>query len=232
MRAWYVVQQDALLKELKEHSKEQEAAPGSWDSLLESQEPSVMFPRTYSSASSHGTFDFGTSVKKDRNFAESSRNITSTAYMERKHDSEIETDENPLHDHDIFKDLRPRARSSGSSLSAHQQNSPTMPVIHLHIPGNNQPIPVPGPFAVDHAKLLTRPKISATLGPDLNIEDFCHIYKLDNEILMRLKRNGYHRTKTFKHITIPQLRDMEFKHGEIASLQDAVDEWTVSAESG
>jgi hypothetical protein len=66
----------------------------------------------------------------------------------------------------------------------------------------------------------------------LNIDQFCRIYQLDNEILSWLKSNGYHRTKTFKHITIPQLHDMEFKHGEIASLQDAVDEWATSGELG
>ena len=73
-------------------------------------------------------------------------------------------------------------------------------------------------------KLLKHPK----MGPDLNIEQFCHIYDLGNEILKRLKDNGYQKTKTFKHITISQLQEMSFKHGEIASLQDAVDEWAIS----
>ncbi|KAF8225214.1 hypothetical protein L208DRAFT_1070023, partial [Tricholoma matsutake] len=71
------------------------------------------------------------------------------------------------------------------------------------------------------AKLLKCPK----MGPDLNVEQFCSLYDLGTEILKQLKDNGYQKTKTFKHIMITQLQEMSFKHGKIASLQDAVDEW-------
>ena len=63
------------------------------------------------------------------------------------------------------------------------------------------------------------------MGPDLNFEQFCNLYNLGTEILKWLKDNGYQKMKTFKHITIVQLQEMSFKHGKIASLQDAVDEW-------
>jgi hypothetical protein len=109
-----------------------------------------------------------------------------------------------------------------------QNSAPLIPVIHVHIPGGNtQQNPISGPSSStlpDVGKLLTCPK----MGPDLSIENFCHIYDLDKEILVRLKDNGYQKTKTFKHVTILQLREMSFKHGEIASLQDAVEEWANS----
>lgn len=163
------------------------------------------------------------------------------APMQLKHDEEIVTDEKPPN-HDIFSGLAPHTQSNGSPLLAWwiqnmktmQMTAPMMPVIHVHIPSsNNQTTPAPAmPSAptqvADNIKLLTCPK----MGPDLNINQFCCIYQLDNEILSWLKSNGYHRTKTFKHITIPQLHDMEFKHGEIASLQDAVNEWATSGELG
>ena len=66
------------------------------------------------------------------------------------------------------------------------------------------------------------------MGPDLNIKQFCSLYDLGTEILKQLKDNGYQKTKTFKHIMIAQLQKMSFKHGKIASLQDAVDEWANS----
>ena len=112
-----------------------------------------------------------------------------------------------------------------------------MPVIHVHIPGGNgqnlnsssTPSDMPSsslmPLNTGMAtKLLKHPK----MGPDLNVEQFCQLYDLGAEVLKRLKDNGYQKTKTFKHITISQLQEMSFKHGEIASLQDAVDEWAVS----
>ena len=73
--------------------------------------------------------------------------------------------------------------------------------------------------------LVTHQKI----GPDLSTDDFCRIYSLGNEILGRLKDNGYQRARTFKRVLLAQLREMGFKHGEIASLQDAVEEWAVSS---
>jgi hypothetical protein len=74
---------------------------------------------------------------------------------------------------------------------------------------------------------LTHPQT----GADLNVDDFCRIYELSDDVLTRLKENGYKRTRTFKHITISQLHQMSFKLGDIASLQDAVDEWAMLGEA-
>lgn len=67
------VQQDALLKELrKPKSSEQDSAPGGWENLLDSQDPSIMFPYIQSST---GTFNF-TSIGKDQHYTDSSHHIT------------------------------------------------------------------------------------------------------------------------------------------------------------
>lgn len=137
----------------------------------------------------------------------------------------------------MFHDVPTRARSSGSPLLERrlqnmkntQNSTVTAPVIHVHIPGNIGTPSIPAdtpssssmPPSTANVKLLKHPKT----GPDLNVEQFCHMYDLGAEILKRLKDNGYQKTKTFKHITIAELQEMSFKHGEIASLQDAVDEW-------
>jgi hypothetical protein len=158
-----------------------------------------------------------------------------------KHDDDIATVEKPPN-HEVFHDVPTRARSTSSPLLERRlqnmkntQNSTaaTMPVIHVHIPGGNgqqNPPSIPSDAPSSSAmppstdKLLKFPK----MGPDLNVEQFCNLYDLGAEILKRLKDNGYMKTKTFKHITIAQLQEMSFKHGEIASLQDAVDEWANS----
>lgn len=67
------MQQDALLKELrKPKSSEQDSAPGGWENLLDSQDPSIMFPYIQSST---GTFNF-TSIGKDQHYTDSSHHIT------------------------------------------------------------------------------------------------------------------------------------------------------------
>jgi hypothetical protein len=154
-----------------------------------------------------------------------------------KHDDDIATIEKPPN-HEVFHDVPTHAQSASSPLLERRlqnmkngaQNSAT-PVIHVHIPGATQAgpsIPSDAPSSSSMppstAKLLKHPK----MGPDLNVEQFCLLYDLGTEILKRLKENGYQKTKTFKHITIAQLQEMSFKHGEIASLQDAVDEWANS----
>ena len=141
--------------------------------------------------------------------------------------------------HDVFSDVPTHAQSAGSPLLEHwlqnmknmQNPTPPIPVIHIHIPGGNgqqSPVSVPSSSTLpDVGKLLTCPKI----GPDLCIKDFCHLYDLNKEILVQLKGNGYQKTKMFKHGTILQLQEMSFKHGEIASFQDAVKEWVNSGRS-
>jgi hypothetical protein len=159
-----------------------------------------------------------------------------------KHDDDIATIEKPPN-HEVFHDVSTRSRSASSPLLERRlqnmkntQNSTAsaMPVIHVHIPGATASGQIPPSIPSDTpssslmppnlVKLLKHPK----MGPDLNVEQFCQLYDLGPEILKRLKDNGYQKTKTFKHITISQLQEMTFKHGEIASLQDAVDEWANS----
>ncbi|KAF8799506.1 hypothetical protein BYT27DRAFT_7120481, partial [Phlegmacium glaucopus] len=156
---------------------------------------------------------------------------------------DIATIEKPPN-HELFCDIPTRGWSAGSPLLERrlqnmkntQNSAAAMPVIHVHIPGGNgsqippsipsvsSDLPSSSSMLPSMGKLLKYPK----MGPDLNVEQFCSLYDLGTEILKRLKENGYQKTKTFKHITIVQLHEMSFKHREIASLQDAVDEWANS----
>jgi hypothetical protein len=163
---------------------------------------------------------------------------TLPAYMKLKHDGSIAAVERPPN-HEVFQGLSSSTRAKGSPLLERRlqdmkviQNSAaaaTMPVIQPCMlggaPRTGLGPPGPIPAAPDAEKLLTYTK----LGPDLGLDNFCRLHGVSDDIFVRLKENGYQKMKTFKHITISQLREMSFKHGEIASLQDAVEEWVASS---
>jgi hypothetical protein len=150
-----------------------------------------------------------------------------------KHDDDIATIEKPPN-HEVFHDVPTRSRSASSPLLERRlqnmKNTPNqnsaMPVIHVHIPGatasGSGQIPSSAPSTTPSSslmppntvKLLKHPK----MGPDLNVEQFCHLYDLGTEILKRLKDNGYQKTKTFKHITISQLQEMSLSEDVIELL--------------
>ncbi|KAF8221883.1 hypothetical protein L208DRAFT_1325612 [Tricholoma matsutake] len=155
-------------------------------------------------------------------------------YVQLKHDDSIATVENPPN-HEAFQGLSVSVHAKGSPLLEcwlHDikavQNSAaasTMPVIHLHMPG--------GPDRDTPASTSSAPRLAnaerllsaGKMGIDLSIDDFCKLYDLSSNILAQLKENGYKKTKMLKYVTISQLHEMSFKHGEIASLHDPVDEW-------
>lgn len=158
-------------------------------------------------------------------------------YFQLKHDDSIATVEKPPN-HEAFQGLSVSARAKSSPLLERRlrdikavQNSAlamTMPVIHVHMPsGPDQDTPAStgstssAPRPANAERLLSAGK----MGIDLSIDDFCKLYDLSSNILARLKENGYEKTKTLKYVTISQLHEMSFKHGEITSLWDAVDEW-------
>ena len=73
--------------------------------------------------------------------------------------------------------------------------SSSTPIIHVHMPNTTAPSHA-SPSAIVPAcadTLVTHQKI----GPNLSTDDFCRIYSLGNEILGRLKDNGYQRARTF-----------------------------------
>jgi hypothetical protein len=105
------------------------------------------------------------------------------------------------------------------------------PAFHLHLP-NNIPATLLGgaPIAADNPppavlstplKLLNQPHP----GQEMTVAAFCEKFDLGEQICTRLQENGYLKTKTFSHITFKQLEEMQFKPGQIASLQVAVEDW-------
>ena len=123
---------------------------------------------------------------------------------------------------------------NASNASDNIANSGPGPSFHLHLPSNIPatllggapavPNDHPAPAAISTAaplKLLNQPHP----GQEMTISAFCKQFDLSENVCNRLQANGYLKTKTFSHITLKQLEEMEFKPGEIASLQVAVEDW-------
>lgn len=110
------------------------------------------------------------------------------------------------------------------------------PSIHVHLPNNIPTALLDGSFpgaaaAVSGATVATATVTPVKLlsqpypGQEMTVAEFCQEFDLSENIRKRLEENGYLKTKTFSHISLKQLEEMQFKPGEIASLQVAVEEW-------
>lgn len=73
---------------------------------------------------------------------------------------------------------------------------------------------------------------SASIKPStpLQLADFCMTYTLKNEILNRFSENGFETLNQLCYITLNDLKEMEFKRGEIAGIQDAIATWSKGRE--
>jgi hypothetical protein len=64
-------------------------------------------------------------------------------------------------------------------------------------------------------------------GPDLSLDDFCTCYSLSDDIRKKLDVNGYTGTETLSFIVVAELKEMDFKFGEIAAMKAAMCRWSV-----
>jgi hypothetical protein len=67
-------------------------------------------------------------------------------------------------------------------------------------------------------------------GPCLSINDFCLTYSLADEICMCLTKNGFSSSLALCLITVDDLKEMGFKMGEVAEIEEAVEAWAARVE--
>ena len=66
----------------------------------------------------------------------------------------------------------------------------------------------------------------AAPGPCLTLQQFCGEYSLSDAVYHKLNENGHTSSNTISYIWVSELKEMGFKHGEIAAMKDAVHvEW-------
>jgi hypothetical protein len=57
---------------------------------------------------------------------------------------------------------------------------------------------------------------------------FCQLHHLGDHIFQKLTENDYMQLRMLCFIQIDELKEMHFLLGEIASLKDAVESWSVA----
>ena len=92
-------------------------------------------------------------------------------------------------------------------------------------PAIEHPEPAALTVPSNQGKMLLGP--ARILGPDMSIDQFCESFGLQPSIRARLEVNGYYYARNLRFVTLDDLMEMGFKLGEKASLQDAVERWSV-----
>ena len=94
------------------------------------------------------------------------------------------------------------------------------------------PAPAPAPLAPPPQPVIVQTYSSLlppSRGPgiDMPLSTFCTQYGLSDEILAKLTKNGYTRTRTLRFIQTDDLNKIGFMLGEVAEMKDAVEQWTL-----
>ncbi|KAG1837958.1 hypothetical protein C8R48DRAFT_666962 [Suillus tomentosus] len=64
-------------------------------------------------------------------------------------------------------------------------------------------------------------------GNDMSIVAFCALYQLDDSIATKFASHSFKEARLLRYVTFSDLKEMEFKFGEIAALRDAVERWSI-----
>jgi hypothetical protein len=64
-------------------------------------------------------------------------------------------------------------------------------------------------------------------GNDMSIAAFCGLYQLDDSITTKFASHSFKEACLLRYVTFSDLKEMEFKFGQIAALCDAVERWSV-----
>jgi hypothetical protein len=69
---------------------------------------------------------------------------------------------------------------------------------------------------------------NTNIGARITIQAFCDVYDLDMSIRDKFHAHGFKNADVFYLVKLSDLKEMEFKVGEIAELQNAVRQWAVA----
>jgi hypothetical protein len=69
--------------------------------------------------------------------------------------------------------------------------------------------------------------VNRTIGPSLDLEDFCLQFGVDISVYQKLSNEGYKTSHHLQYATVSELKEAGFRIGEIASLKDAIARWSL-----
>ena len=120
------------------------------------------------------------------------------------------------------------------------QGVPNQPIINVVLPNNTGGYPVYPNAPNNGAPIAPLPQVLAPTvdafilppnhseGPKMDIETFCTVYSLSEGFLSRFREHRISGTHAFAHISTKELKEMDFKIGEIIDIKEAVKEWSRS----
>ena len=123
---------------------------------------------------------------------------------------------------------------------AQSKAAPPAPVFHISLGNDFANILRPPPTAAAAQAIATGPSLHAENPsslllhpsrlpvPEMDIAVFCQQFDLAPQTLEKLKENYYGKAQVLRFVRIDDLKEMGFRMGEIAGLQDAVEKWSVS----
>jgi hypothetical protein len=104
---------------------------------------------------------------------------------------------------------------------------PAAPPVHIHLPQQAFGAQVFNQMAPPALPAINLPLLCTDLSPGerLTIADFCSRYSLAADIHKRLIENGFSTSLALQRVTVSDLKEMGFKMGEVAELEEAVEMW-------
>ncbi|KAH9986222.1 hypothetical protein BJV77DRAFT_935229, partial [Russula vinacea] len=114
------------------------------------------------------------------------------------------------------------------SLQSLAMKSPLLQACLNAMANKAQPAGPQHPFpALQQPNSTSQPLIPAHLQPGIkqDIDAFCLVHGLSNNILERFREHAFTGTQAFRHLNMQELIDLGFKPGEIIDLKEAVSEW-------
>ncbi|KAG1898661.1 uncharacterized protein F5891DRAFT_981803 [Suillus fuscotomentosus] len=99
------------------------------------------------------------------------------------------------------------------------------PASQPHAPNNNIPQPAPAGSCTEGGQSDSLIPYGMLHGPTLSLNDFYSNYTLSDDIHMKLHQNRYTGMETICYILVSELKEMEFKLGEIAVMRPAMKCW-------
>ena len=139
-----------------------------------------------------------------------------------------------LPNHHLFNALPPNKLGNKSPLlecriaQQHAANAPAAPIMHFHLADMFRPPPTPTATTPLISSSITTSLLPAgrVAGPRIALEDFCKHYNLSDSVHKKLDKNGYVGSWTLPFADVQELREANFRPGEIAQLKDVVLQWS------
>ncbi|KAJ7796200.1 hypothetical protein B0H13DRAFT_2392751 [Mycena leptocephala] len=98
------------------------------------------------------------------------------------------------------------------------------PTAAPEVPAAPPRAPHPPPLHLEPMLLPPNTKV----GAGITIVAFCDLYDLDLSIRDKFHAHGFKNADVFYLVKLSELKEMDFKVGEIAEHQNAVRQWAVS----